>query len=86
MNRRSFLGTLGVFSILPGAGRVWRAMRPVPEYRCILIGPTPKTTLTSLPWPEDLQQLANAFFDGGYAHKDGRWFRIRNGVLVPIPA
>lgn len=31
MNRRSFLGALGVFSILPGAGRVWRAMRPAPK-------------------------------------------------------
>lgn len=26
-NRRAFLGTLGLFSILPGAGRVWRATR-----------------------------------------------------------
>lgn len=32
MNRRAFLGTLGVFSILPGAGRVWRAVRPAPWY------------------------------------------------------
>ena len=30
-NRRAFLGTLGLFSILPGAGRVWRAVRaPAP--------------------------------------------------------
>jgi hypothetical protein len=47
MNRRSFIGALGVFAILPGAGRVWRAVRE-PEYRCILIGPMPRTTLTSL--------------------------------------
>lgn len=32
MNRRAFLGTLGVFSILPGSGRVWRAVRPAPWY------------------------------------------------------
>ena len=31
MNRRAFLGTLGVFSILPGAGRVRRAVRPTPK-------------------------------------------------------
>jgi hypothetical protein len=37
MNRRAFLGTLGVFSILPGAGRVWRAIRPV--RRWVLVRP-----------------------------------------------
>lgn len=31
MNRRSFLGALGVFSILPGAGRVWKAVRVPPQ-------------------------------------------------------
>jgi hypothetical protein len=35
--RRKFLtslGTIGVFSILPGAGRIWRAERPIvtPEF------------------------------------------------------
>jgi len=34
-NRRAFLGTLGLFSILPGAGRVWKAIRADPA------GPTP---------------------------------------------
>ncbi len=32
MNRRSFIRNLagiGVFSILPGAGRIWKAQRPV---------------------------------------------------------
>lgn len=28
MNRRAFLGTIGAFSILPGAGRIWRAVKP----------------------------------------------------------
>ena len=37
MNRRAFLGTLGVFSILPGAGRVWRAIRPVRHW--VLVRP-----------------------------------------------
>jgi len=36
MNRRSFLGALGVFSILPGAGRVWRAVRP-PVYPIVMV-------------------------------------------------
>lgn len=29
-SRRAFLGTLGLFSILPGAGRVWKAVRADP--------------------------------------------------------
>jgi hypothetical protein len=29
-NRRAFLGTLGLFSILPSAGRVWKAIRADP--------------------------------------------------------
>lgn len=37
MNRRAFLGTLGVFSILPGAGRVWRAIRTVRHW--VLVRP-----------------------------------------------
>ena len=37
MNRRAFLGTLGVFSILPGAGRVWWAIRPVRHW--VLVRP-----------------------------------------------
>jgi len=39
MNRRAFLGTLGVFSILPGAGRVWRAVRnPEPVFSFVCLG------------------------------------------------
>lgn len=30
MNKRTFLRTLGLFSILPGAGRVWKAVRAEP--------------------------------------------------------
>lgn len=31
MNKRTFLRTLGLFSILPGAGRVWKAVRAEPQ-------------------------------------------------------
>lgn len=31
MNKRTFLRTLGLFTILPGAGRVWKAVRVPPQ-------------------------------------------------------
>lgn len=31
LNRRSFLSGLGLFTILPSAGRIWKALRPEPE-------------------------------------------------------
>ena len=32
MNRRNFLG---MFVILPGAGRIWKAVRPEPVWPCV---------------------------------------------------
>lgn len=31
LNRRSFLSGLGLFTILPSAGRIWKALRSEPE-------------------------------------------------------
>lgn len=60
MNRRGFLGTLGSalagFTILPGAGRIWKATRePVSffdegPYRCLMARPIPVHTLYSENW------------------------------------
>ena len=47
MNRRSFLAGIGAFMVLPGAGRIWKATRAEPPYTCVLLPPTPKTTLFS---------------------------------------
>lgn len=50
INRRSFLEqgltALAGFMILPGAGRIWKAKKE-PLYRCIMLPPSPETTLFS---------------------------------------
>lgn len=51
MNRRGFLtklGGIGLFSILPGAGRIWKARRWSPEDDCLIKLP---------PQPIDIQKL-----------------------------
>lgn len=87
MNRRSFLGALGVFAILPGAGRVWRAVRePALTFRANTIGVVPTLETFGPPMSGDPLRLLRAFFEGVYAEKGGHRFRIRDGLLVPIPA
>ena len=38
MNRRQFINGIGAFFILPGAGRIWRAVAPEPALTCLING------------------------------------------------
>lgn len=72
MNRRQFIKGIGLFTILPGAGRVWKATRfgeGVIEWRTatIICGDD------GLPSP----QFLHDFFMGGYLQNpDGSFERI----------
>ena len=51
MNRRNFLRNLagiGLFTILPGAGRIWKVQRVVPEYVIDLPPGTPPLDMEEL--------------------------------------
>jgi hypothetical protein len=55
MNRRGFIRNLagiGVFSILPGAGRIWKARRPHSMYRLMFLPQFPPP-----PLPLDLKKI-----------------------------
>jgi len=66
MNRRGFIRNLagiGVFSILPGAGRIWKARRPHSLYELMFLPQFPPS-----PLPLDLKKI----FEELYALKRRR--------------
>lgn len=83
MNRRKFLSTLaGAFTILPGAGRIWKVERKLlnPAY---VNAPQEVVVITSI-YDRLPNYLAHEYFKNAERNKDV-WRRIMDDVSICSP-